>query len=306
MAHKLRVRGPTGVLLLMILACALARGPAHAQEVPTLAVDVARPLAAPQESLLMLDRGGAVLPLLSPRFSLAVMGGHHLVLYTGDGGRQVSLDEAVTAVVGAALGLGIADIGVAFPVHLALVGQTDRVPWTESAVGDLVLVPRVAAIPVADSPVQIVLSAPVTFPCGKEQRFAGRPGLTAEPRFRFSLHVDRFHLALRPGLLLQGGTSAAPTYLANAGTLRAAVGVGLGPGQVVRPELGLDGVLPLGDPALASLEVLGGVVVRPVGGLGISFHGGFGAGPMPGIAAARVVGSVSWELPERAPANGGP
>ena len=109
------------------------------------------------------------------------------------------------------------------------------------------------------------------------------------------LHTGRLHLALRPGVLLQGSPELSRPELSNWLTLRAAIGVGIGPQQTVRPELGLDGRVPLGDGALAGAEVLGGVVVRPVGGLALALHGGLGVGSMPGIAAARVSLTVAWE-----------
>ncbi len=305
MVHTIRSRWRAAVLGLL-LAAVLLPGRARAQDLPALSIDVARPLAAPQETLMMLDRGGAPLPWLAPRFSLAIAGGHHVVLYTGERDHTVSLDESLVAVAGAALGLGFADVGVAFPVHLVLLGHTDAVPWTETAVGDLVLVPRVALIPLAESPVQVLLSAPVTFPTGKAERFAGRAGLSAEPRVRVGVHAGRVHVAVRPGLLFQGGRAVAgDAALGNAGTLRAAVGVGIGPGQWLRPELGADGVMPLGDPSLASAELLIGAVVRPVGGLRISLHGGFGFGQLPGFPASRVIGAVAWELPQGV-GEGGP
>jgi hypothetical protein len=266
----------------------------HARAAPTLALDLARPVPDPQGSLLMLDRDGAPLELLSPRFSLSVLGGHSPLRYDGNRDVSIRVDDTLGVVVGAALGLGLADLGVAVPVHLLIAGSWDDQTLRAIALGDLLVMARVSLLPPGTGPFHALFSTRLTIPTGRSEVFAGRNGFTAEPGLGLSLHPGRFHLSVRPGVLIQGGTNQAEPYLSDWLTLRMGLGVGLGPDQVVRPELGLDGMLPVSRADSAAAEILGGVAVQPPGGFTISGHGGFGIGNMPGIAAARVVVCIAW------------
>ena len=273
---------------------ALAAGTARA-ELPSFSLDLATPLMSPQTSLLMLDREGELLGLGAPRFSLDVGGAFLPLTYTEEHLTPLRVDHAVTVVVGAAVGLGVADIGIAFPVHAALMGQRDGLAWSASAPGDLVLVPRVTPIPPGGAPVGLVLSTPISFPTGDAEEYAGYSGFTAEPRVLFSVHPGRLGLAIRPGVLLQGGKRLTQPHLSDWFTLRAAAGIELGRERRIRPEIGLDGRLPLSDPSFASAEVLAGLAVQPAGGLQLTAHAGVGFGTLPGVPLARVVIGVSWE-----------
>ena len=273
---------------------ALATGPARA-ELPPFPMDLANPLVSPQTSPLMLDRHGAPLGLGAPRVSLCVGGAYLPLTYTEEHLTPLRVDHAVAAIVGAAVGFGVADIGVAFPIHLALMGQREGLAWTAAAPGDLVVVPRVSPLPPGSAPIGLVLSVPVSFPTGDEEQYAGYSGFTAEPRVLISIHPGRLALAIRPGVLLQGGKRLTQPHLSDWFTVRTAVGIELGRARRVRPEIGLDGRLPLSDPSFASAELLGGLAVRPVGGLAVTAHAGVGFGALPGVPLARVVIGVSWE-----------
>ncbi len=279
---------------LAVLTLTVAGNRAGAQDLPFYPVDLARPLPAPQQSLSMLDRWGEPLPMLAPRFSLALLGGRTPLRYR-EGDVLLQVDQAWSSVLGLALGFGRADLGVSLPINLSIAGDNAGEAWRATALGDAVLVPRVAVTAPGRGPVALVLSVPVTLPTGDEQAYSGRGGLTTEPRALVCVHGERFGGAVRLGLRLQGGQALALPHLGNWLTLRAAVGVALGPGGRIRPEIGVDGVLPLDRPADLSAEVLGGATVRPVGGLAVGVHGGMGAGPMPGIASARLAVLVSWE-----------
>ena len=294
LCHRTRPPHRSFVTLLGSLLLFCCPAPAHASG-ETLPLPLTGPLAVPQGSLMMLDRQGDALPLLAPRVSLQVLGGHGVL--EGSAGEEtvVRVDDALVAAVGVALGLGPADLGLLLPVHLSMSGERLGEPWHATRIGDLVFVPRAGLLPGDDLPLQLTLSVPVTFPTGDEEELAGRAGFTAEPRLRVALHTGRFHLALRPGVLLQGSRQLSRPELSSCLTLRAALGVGIGPRQAVRPEVGLDGMVPLGDRSLVGAEVLGGVAVAPGGGLSLALHGGLGVGQMPGIAAARVSLTVAWE-----------
>jgi len=281
-------------LCLTWLALAVA-GPVRAQDLPPLPIDLARPLADPQDPLLLTgDRTGA-LPLLAPRFSLTITGSHAPLYYAQGDDLPLDVRDVITASVAAALGLGAADLGVLLPVNLLIQGEQQGQPWTATSLGDVVVVPRVAPLPVGHAPVGLVLAVPVTIPTGDPLKYSGRVGFTAEPRVGFRAHPGRLALATRFGLRLQGRPQQGPPSLADMLTLRAAVGVGIGPTQLLRPELGFDGVLPLEAPEMASGTVLLGVVIRPVGGFSLGAHGGVGLGPLPGVAGGQLVVGVAWE-----------
>jgi len=281
-----------GGLCLAWLVLAIA-GPAQAQDLPRYPIDLARPQLDPQEPLLLLDPRIGTLPLLAARFSLVVSGAHQPLHYEIDGTQPLLVRDVLTASVGAALGLGPADLGVTMPIHLAVVGEQGGEPLQATAAGDLVVVPRVAPVPAGRFPLALILSVPVTCPTGDEAVYSGRAGFTAEPRIGVRIRPGPLAVALRAGVLYQGrGTLPG---LADQGTLRAALGVDLGPAGQLRPELGFDGVLPFDAPELASGEILGGLVLRPVGGLSISAHGGVGLGPAPGIARGRLLVGIAWE-----------
>ncbi len=272
---------------------------AAAGELPSLPIDLARPLPDPQQSLMMLGHEGNPLPLLTPRISLSLMGAYLPLEYAEGDEVPLRVRDAVTGVLGLALGLGRADVGVAVPVHLRLVGSFDGEAWGATAMGDIAIVPRVVLALPGRSPLGLLFSVPVTLPTGADEFYAGSTGATAEPRLRLTVHTGRFALALRPGIRLQGGHTLVRPQLSNWLTLRAGLGVDVGPQRTFRPEIGIDGVLPLANPSAVSGEVLAGVAARPLGGLSLAFHGGVGFGSMPGIARVRVLGTVSWEGPGR-------
>ena len=282
-----------GPLLLGLLLCC-ASG-AQAQDLPGFPLDLARPLSSPQTSLMMLDRNGEPLPLGAPRFSLQVMGGHQPLIHKQGHLTSLRIDDAVAAAIGAAVGLGVADLGIVMPIDLVMLGQREGAAWKATRPGDLVVVPRVTALPSGRLPVSLVLSVPVSFPTGDPDSYSGRVGLTAEPRLLLTLHPGRLGIALRPGLLLQGGRITGQPHFSKWMTLRAAVGVDVGRNRAVRPEVGMDGYLPVEDAAAASTELLAGLVVKPGSGLSVSAHGGIGLGDLPGIARVRVVVAIAWE-----------
>ncbi len=302
-AHDDPTRGPgpaTGRDLLLAAAAALVGAalivlPAGAQDDPSLDLDLARPLPAPQETLLMLD-GGRPLALGRARMSLTLLGGHGLARYTGDRDLEIRIDDVFTAAVGAGFGLGAGDLGVVMPLNLLVAGTTDGESWRATAAGDLTVVPRVSPLPATEGPVALILAVPLTVPTGQVARFSGRGGFSAEPQATLVLSAGRVVLALRPGILLQGGHDTTRPYRSDWLTMRAAVGVAVGPSRAVRVEIGGDGLLPVDRPGAASAEVLLGLVARPLPGLSLSLHGGGGFGPMPGVASARVVGAVAWTM----------
>ncbi len=288
------MRGLAPHLLTTLAVAALLAGPARGEDA-TLPLDLARVLPGPGGALLMLEPGGGTLPVAAPRFSLALVGAHAPLRYAEDDETLHAVDDAVGLVVGAAIGLGVGDVGVVLPVHLALIGTRDGSPWEASALGDLVVVPRMAIPLGRGSPVDLVLSVPVSLPAGDAEAFAGRSGASLEPRLRIGVRNGRIGVALRPGVLLQGGSELLSPALGNALTVRAAAGVGLGPTRVLQPELGVDAVVPFDQPGATSAELLAGLTVHPGAGLAVSVHGGFGLGWLPGVPAARLVVGVAWE-----------
>ena len=270
---------------------------AMAQDVPVLAIDMARPLPDPQQSVLMLDRRGTTLPLWTPRLSATFIGGHQVLRFDDDRGEnRLRVENLLAMGIGAAVGLGPADIGLMLPVHLAGTGEVDGEPLQYSAIGDLVLVPRVALVNGQRGPISLLLSLPVSLPTGQESQYAGRMGYAAEPRLQLTLHPGKFRLAVRPGLAIQTQPQLATHPLSHWLTMRAAVGVVMDRAEVLRAEVGLDGILPLGDSALTSAEVLAGVALQPTDGLLITAHGGIGMGSLPGIGRGRVVVGVAWTI----------
>ncbi len=270
-------------------------GVALAQDLPVLAIDMARPLPDPQQSVLSLDRRGTTLPLWSPRFALMFMGSHQPLRYDEPGaGTRLRVDSLLVMGVSAAVGLGPADIGLALPVHLAVSGAADGVPLQPTTIGDMVLVPRVALLNGQRGPASLLLSVAATLPTGQERQYAGRMGFSAEPRLQLTLHPGRFRVAVRPGLVLQSQPDLATSPLSHWLTLRAAVGIAIDPAEAVRAEIGMDGILPVGDKDLTSADLLAGAAVEPVEGLVITAHGGVGVGALPGIARGRVLIGVGW------------
>jgi len=279
---------------IILISVVLAAGQARA-ELPLFPLDLAQPLVSPQTSPSMLDHDGEPLALGAPRFSLVVGGAYLPLAYTEEHLTPLRVEHSVAAVIGAAVGFGAADLGVAFPIHLALLGQREGLAWSASAPGDLVVVPRVTPIPPGRSAIGLVLSAPISFPTGDSATYAGASGFTAEPRLLFSAHPGRFGVAVRPGMRLQGGTRLSQPHLSDGFTLRVATGIALGRKRNIRPEVGLDGTLPLSEPSAASACLFAGISLRPVGGLQLTAHGGLGLGTMPGIPRARVTIGVAWQ-----------
>jgi hypothetical protein len=279
----------------VVLACA----PRARCAEPVLPLDLARIMPDPGGALLMLEPGPGPLPLLAPRFSLSVLGAHAPLRYVEDDEVVHAVDDAFGVAVGAALGLGVGDVGVVLPIHLVLSGTRDGDPWEATSLGDLVVVPRMA-IPLGPSvPLDVLLSAAVTLPTGDETTFAGRAGATVHPRLRLAVSEGRVRVAVRPGLLLQGGSELLSPALSDAFTVRLAAGIGLGPTRAVQPELGLDAAVPLDRPEASSAELLVGLTAYPGANLAVSAHGGFGLGWMPGVPAARLLVGIAWEAPGR-------
>lgn len=280
----------------MLLLALGVDAPATAQDFPYFPLDLARPLPEPQESLLMLEPARGALPPFALRFSLHLMGGHAPLRYEEADQARLQIDDVFTAAVGAAIGLGVADLGVSVPVLVAVSGEWDGQHWEATSFGDVVLVPRAAApLGRLGLPLDLVLSVPVALPTGNHQAFAGRGAFTAEPRLRVAVHAGRFRVAARPGVLIQGGGELAQPHLCNWLTLRVGAGVELGRERRFRPELGLDALLPTADPSTTSAELLAGLSVHPGWNLTLSAHGGIGLGSLPGVAAGRLVIGVSWE-----------
>lgn len=287
------------LLFTSVLPWILAVGLTAAAENTTVPMDPTRPAPAPQESLWMFDRGGSPLALWAPRFSLTLLGGHAPLSCSTTEGSVFTLDDSLVILVGAAVGLGMADVGVAIPLALSMTGDLDGEPWRVMALGDIALVPRVTPLVPGSSPVSLMLAIPVTIPTGRADLHTGRLGATIEPRLRLGLATGRFHLAVRPGILWQGGFTGGAPQLSNALTLRTSVGLDVDPARALRVEVGLDGLLPVTEVSSTSAEALAGFVVQPVPGLSVMVHGGFGMGTLPGIAAVRVVAGVAWEGPGR-------
>jgi len=265
---------------------------ARGQGVPSYPLDLSSPVAQPQATAMGLD--GGPLGLGELRFSLQVSGSHRPIEYRAAHLTDLRIDHAVGAAVGAAVGFGVADVGIALPLALSVAGQVEGLGFQAAAVGDLVLVPRVSPLPPQAGPVGLILAVPVTFPTGDEASYAGHHGLTAEPQLQVSLHVGRLTVGARPGARVQGGRKLTIPYFSDWLTLHAAVGVEVGPKRAVRPEIGLRGLAPVQGAGGAAAELLGGLAVEPVEGLVFTAHAGAGLGEMPGVAAVRVLGSVSW------------
>jgi hypothetical protein len=284
-----------GLLLAMVTFAATARA-----EVPYTPIDLARPQAPPQSTLLMLDRGGEPLPLWALRFSVQVLGGHTALTYTEGHLTPLRIDDVVTASASAAVGFGVGDIGLTMPVNVFMGGQREGKAWKATAAGDLVVVPRVSPLPPGELPIAVVLSAPITVPTGDADDFSGHHGFTAEPRLLFVAHPGRALIGVRPGVHLLGGQQHTPDGLSDRLTLRASVGLELGAERRYRTEIGMDGALAVGDPTSAGAEFLAGLAAMPLDGLVVSVHGGLGAGDMPGVARYRVAFSIGWEGAGRA------
>ena len=283
---------PSPTLLLIALLASTMPHPATGQEVPSYPLDLSSPAAQPQASAMGLD--GGPLGLGELRFSLQVFGSHLPLQYRAAHLTQLRIDHAVGGAVGAAVGFSVADLGVTLPVAMNVAGQVEGHSWRASSVGDLVIVPRVSPLPPGTGPLGVILAVPVTLPTGNPDSFAGHLGLTAEPQLQLSLHVGRLAVVVRPGVRVQGGHKLTIPYFSDWLTLHAAVGIGVGPRRQVRPEIGLRGVAPVQGAGGAAGELLGGLAVEPVEGLVFTAHAGAGIGEMPGVAAVRVLGSVSW------------
>ncbi len=290
----------TCTLALAALLAAAAVGAARADE-PYYPIDLARPLAAPQSTLLMLDRGGQVLPFGALRFSAQVLGGHTPIEVKDEHLTVLRIDDAVSAAANAAVGFGVADLGVTLPVNLFVGGQREGRAWRATGLGDLVVVPRVSPLPPADRPVALVLSVPLTMPTGDSEAYSGHHGFTAEPRLLFAASPGRTVIGVRPGVRIQGGRLHTPAAISDWLTVRAAVGVEIGAQRRYRPELGFEGALAAGEPDLAGGEILAGLAARPVDGLVLSAHGGLGFGSLPGTARYRVAVCIGWESGGRTP-----
>ena len=278
--------------LLVLLAALVVPWTAAGDDLPAYPVDLSSPQAPPQCTPLALDAGP--LALGGVRLSLQFSGSYLPLEHRATHLTQLRIDHALGLAAGAAVGFGPADVGVALPMALNLAGQLEGLAWQASTVGDLVLVPRVAPIPRGRRPVDLILAVPVTFPTGDEARYAGHTGLTAEPQLQISVRAGRLAAVIRPGVRILGGRKLALPYFSDWLTLLAAVGVELGSGRHVRPEIGLRGVVPVQGAGGASGELVAGLTVRPARGLEISAHASAGLGDMPGVPRVRVLGSVAW------------
>jgi hypothetical protein len=278
--------------LLLLLAALVVPWTAFAEELPAYPLDLSSPKAPPQGTRLALD--DAPLDLGEVRLSLQFGGSYLPLEHRTSHLTELRIDHALGLAAGAAVGFGPADVGVALPLAVNLAGQLEGQAWQATTVGDLVLVPRVAPIPRGPRPVDLILAVPVTFPTGDEARYAGYTGLTAEPQLQVSLRVGRFAAVVRPGVRILGGRKLALPHFSDWLTLLAAVGVDLGSGRWVRPEIGIEGVAPVQGAGGASGELVAGLTVRPVRGLVIGAHASAGLGDMPGVPRLRVLGSVAW------------
>ncbi len=209
-----------------------------------------------------------------------------------DGSNRRIVGDLSTLYLQGAVGLGVADVSLTFPLHLAVLGE-GHLGWGDlapgPAPGDLALTPRVRLLDPERYPVGLAVAVRLGLPTGDETRYVGLRTVEAAPLVALDGRLGRVHLGLNVGARLRGIEDVADLRVGSALLLRGAVGLGIHQ----RVSLGAEVYGDVGSsPEVSPFEWLAGVSVAPAEPLTVRFAGGTALGPGLGAPRWRLVAGV--------------
>ena len=278
----------------LFLACALALGPARAQEAPQIDLQHFQPHG---DRLGWFTTNSAqTLDLWQPSFGAWFSYARHpFSYYRGDVREEAVVSDLMTLDLQGAIGFGPADVALDIPVHL-MVGGEGRESWfgavDGAAFGDIRLTPKVRFLdPDEHNGIAMGVAAPIGLPTGNADKFVGMRTLSISPTFLVSGEVGMVHLGANLGARIAGNEEFSGQKLGSAFLFRLAASVQ--PHDVVEVGAEVYGDV-AGDARSNPTEWLLGVTLHPVEQLDIVLAGGTALGPGIGAPEGRVVLGVGF------------
>ena len=237
------------------------------------------------------------LDLGKPAFAMWINYARDPVLYHHDsGGYDRVVGDLATMDLQAGIGLGIADIAVDIPIHLAIRGDGFE-GWTDAfvgtAVGDIRIVPKIRFLDAEEKGFGVGFVLPLSVPSGNEALFAGRSFLSFSPLLMLSGHLGILRFGGNFGYRITRPEEVEDLISGNAFLWRGAVSVTPIPELAIIAEVfGDTRGVPRNDPT----EWLAGAAIHPVPGVAFRLAAGTSIGQGVPSPEGRVLFGLGYTI----------